>query len=79
MTNPKNQQTNYIQREASVAATNSGGLGTWRSRGRREAIRKPLSQHWPVTEFTGTSRLTGRRAKRREDFSTRPPKKYAES
>src|SRR3984893_19059841 len=32
---------------ASVPAINSGGSRAWRSRGSREAIPKPISQHWP--------------------------------
>jgi hypothetical protein len=30
----------------------SGGSGDWRSRGRREAMPKPVSQTWPVAELT---------------------------
>ena len=33
---------------------NSGGSGDWRSRGRREAMPKPVSQTWPVAELTRT-------------------------
>jgi hypothetical protein len=33
---------------------NSGGSGAWRSRGRREAMPKPVSQTWPVAELTST-------------------------
>ena len=33
---------------------NSGGSGAWRSRGRREAIPKPMSQTSPVAELTRT-------------------------
>jgi hypothetical protein len=29
-----------------------GGSGDWRSRGRREAMPKPVSQTWPVAEST---------------------------
>src|SRR6516225_1757042 len=31
---------------------NSGGSGDWRSRGRREAMPKPVNQTWPVAALT---------------------------
>ena len=38
----------------SVPAMNSGAPGEWRSRGRREAIPKPISRTAPVAELTRT-------------------------